>query len=70
MIVYREGAFSDSDGKKAYFELRVKAGGRFYVLMSNYVDIPSDDQQFSLLVNREGNLYEVKAVLVKKRGTA
>lgn len=68
MIVYREGAFSDSDGKKAYFELRVKAGGRFYVLMSNYVDIPSDDQQFSLLVNREGNLYEVKAVLVKKRG--
>ncbi len=40
------------------------------MLMSNYVDIPSDDQQFSLLVNREGNLYEVKAVLVKKRGTA
>ena len=46
MIVYREGAFSDSDGKKAYFELRVKAGGRFYVLMSNYVDIPATISNF------------------------
>lgn len=69
-VIYREGAFSDSDGTKAYFELRVKAGGRFYVLLSNYVDIPGDDQQFSLLVNREGNLYDIKTVLVRKRGIA
>lgn len=65
-IYYREGSYSDSGGLKAYFELVVDTYGTKYVLMSNYIDIPYDNQQFSLLVNRVGNYYDIKVVLVDK----
>ena len=65
-IYYREGEYSDSNGFKAYFELVVDTYGTKYVRMSNYVNIPDDSQQFSLLVNKIGNYYDLKVVLVNK----
>lgn len=66
-VIYREGLYSNSDGYKSYFELQVETGGRIYTIYSNYVKVPTDNQQFSLLVTRESNLYNIKVVLVDKK---
>lgn len=66
-VIYREGSYSNSDGYKSYFELQVETGGRIYTIYSNYVKVPTDNQQFSLLVTRESNLYNIKVVLVDKK---
>ena len=65
-IYYREGSYSDSDGLKAYFELVVDTYGTKYVIMSNYIDIPNNTEQFALLVNRIRNYYDIKVVSVNK----
>lgn len=73
-IYYYEGIFSNSDGKKAYFELRntplFPLEDTFnkicYTICSNYVDLPADHQEYSILINRVDGLYDIKAVLVNK----
>lgn len=68
-IFYRIGDYSDSNGEKAYFELIANSCGINYVMNSNYMIIPSEDQQFALLVNRQGTYYDVKAVIIERSET-
>lgn len=65
-IYYREGALSDSNGEKAFFELEAETTGIKYILFSNYVTFPGADQQFLLCLNRIGNAYEINASLVNQ----
>lgn len=66
-IIYREGIFNTADNQlKAYFELQDSSCGRIYTIESNLVDIPDDDHEFALLVNREAHNYEMKVVLIEK----
>lgn len=65
-IYYREGALSDSNGEKAFFELETETSGIKYILFSNYVTFPGADQQFYLCLNRIGNAYEINASLVNQ----
>lgn len=65
-IYYREGALSDSNGEKAFFELEAETSGIKYILFSNYVTFPGANQQFSLCLNRIGNAYEINASLVNQ----
>lgn len=63
-VIYRKGIYSDSDGEKSYFELQVNSGQKKYVIFSNYIDTPSDNQQFCLLVNRRGYLFDLKVITI------
>lgn len=63
-IVYREGNYSDSNGEKAYFELQIDSNQKKYIIFSNYVNIPTGDQQFCLLVNRRGYLFDLKVIVI------
>lgn len=63
-VIYRKGIYSDSDGEKSYFELQVNSGQKKYVIFSNYIDTPSDDQQFCLLVNRREYLFDLKVITI------
>lgn len=74
-VYYYEGIFSDSEGKQGYFELRntpiISLGNLVnddisYTIHSNYIDIPQDTQEYSLLINRINGLYDLKAVLIDK----
>lgn len=65
-IYYRQGAFSDSGGEKAFFELEATSSGLKYILYSNYLPILTSAQQFLLCTNRIGNYYDMKAALVNK----
>lgn len=65
-IYYRQGGFSDSNGKKAYFELNDTTTKNTYVQMTNYLDIPTDEQIFILLINRIGSLYDMKVISTEK----
>lgn len=63
---YREGIFDDSNGKKAVIELNAKSNGVTYVVYSNYINIPNNEQSISFCVNRIGNHFDVIAVLVDR----
>lgn len=60
--------------RKSYFELRSGPlispentfNNVYYSISSNYVDIPQDTQEYSLLINRIGGLYNIKAILIDK----
>lgn len=65
-IFYRIGDYSDSNGEKAFFELIANSCGINYVMNSNYVIVPAEDQQFALLVNRQGTYYDIKAVIIER----
>lgn len=65
-IYYREGTLSDSNGKKAFFELEAETSGIKYILFSNYVSFPDTNQQFLLCINRIGNAYEINAGLINQ----
>lgn len=61
--LYREGIFDNSNGKKAVIELRASSvAGIYYVLYSNYFDIPGDLDSICCLVSRIGNFYDTKVV--------
>lgn len=74
LVYYREGTFSDSNGKKAYFELRSGPlvspedtfNNIYYSIYSNYIDILQANQEYSILINRVGGLYNIKAVSINK----
>ena len=63
---YREGTFEDSNGKKAVIELNIESHGVYYVVYSNYIDIPTSNQKISTCINRIGNFYDITAVLIDK----
>ena len=64
---YREGIFDDTNGvKKALIELNAESNGVHYVIYSNYLDIPTDSQSISFCINRIGNHFDIKAVLVNR----
>lgn len=65
-VLYRKGSYNDSNGEKVYFELRVDMDGLVYTLQSNYVTEANENQQYSLLLNRENNFYDIKVVVVAK----
>lgn len=66
-IYYRKGTYSDSNGEKSLFELIANSCGINYVIFSNYIDAPAENQQFALCVNRIGNYYDMKVILVNKK---
>lgn len=66
-IFYRKGSYSDSNGEMGVFELIANSCGINYVLFSNYVEIPTTTQQFALCVNRIGNYYDMKVILINKK---
>lgn len=68
-IFYRIGNYIDSNGEKSYFELVANSCGINYVMNSNYVNAPSEDQQFALLVNRRGSYYDIRAVILERSET-
>ena len=63
-IIYREGSYSTSNGRKAYLELQASMSGYVYIAMSNYIDIPTASQDIVFYVNRQGTFFDVHAVLV------
>lgn len=63
---YREGIFDNSNGKKAVIELNAESNGVHYVIYSNYIDIPDNTKSISVCVNRIGNHFDLKAVLVNR----
>lgn len=63
---YREGIFNDSNGKKAVIELNAESNGVHYVVYSNYINIPIEEQSVSVCVNRIANHFDVIAVLVPR----
>ena len=65
-LYYREGTFDDSNGKKAVIELNAESNGVHYVVYSNYINIPGDDKNISVCINRIGNHFDVIAVLVDR----
>ena len=64
---YREGIFDNTNEiKKAVMELNIENHGVNYVVYSNYIDIPIENQMISVCVSRVGNFYDVTAVLIEK----
>ncbi|WP_313069730.1 hypothetical protein [Lacrimispora sp.] len=66
-IYYRKGSFSDSSGEKGVFELVANSCGIKYILFSNYIEIPTETQQFALCVNRIGSYYDLRVIHVNKK---
>lgn len=63
---YREGSYEDSNGQKAQIELSASMGSIYYVVYSNYVPIPSDNQNLLFCVNRVGGYFSVQAIVLAK----
>ena len=59
LIDYRFGSFN-GENEKSYFELRAYSGIENYYLMSNTIDIPSDNDRIFLFIRRINNVYEIK----------
>lgn len=60
-VYYRKGAFAGSEGKeKAYFEMKV-VDELTYVGISNYIDIPADNELIGFMLSRRNNHYEIIA---------
>lgn len=64
--LYREGIFENSNGKQCCIEFIANSAGLNYVIYSNYVNIPSDDQQLRLYIQREGFFYNINLTLINK----
>lgn len=65
-LYYREGNYTSSNGKKSFMELSVSYCGLSYVIMSNFIPIPNQNQQIILYLSRKGNLYEMKLLAKDK----
>jgi hypothetical protein len=65
-IYYRIGKYADSNGEKAYFELVANSCGENYIRNGNYINLPSEYQQIALLVIRNENYYDLKAVIIER----
>lgn len=65
-VYYRIGSYSDSDGEKCFFELKVNSAGVYAVYYTNYLLIPDSTKEFCLLITRKNGYYDMKAVLVNK----
>lgn len=60
-VYYRKGAFSGSAGEeKAYFELKV-VDELTYIGISNYIDVPADNELIGFMLTRKNNHYEIVA---------
>lgn len=60
-VYYRKGRYQSVDGiEKAYFDLRVM-GESTYVGVSNYMDVPADNQLIGFMLSRQNNHYELIA---------
>lgn len=63
---YREGSFEDSNGRKAIIEMAANTSGVTYVIYSNYIDIPTPNQNIVFCLNRVNNYFNIKATLAAK----
>lgn len=66
-IIYRKGSYSNSNGTKAYCELRISnESGVIYTIQSNYFNEKKSTQQYAVLVNRANGYYEIKVAIIDK----
>lgn len=64
IISYRKGSFDGQDGEKAYFELKAYNAITNYVQMSNYLNIPNENENVYIWIKRKGALFEIKAEIL------
>ena len=54
----KKGSYLSQGGiEKVYFELRIPSGISYYVIQSNYINIPNETDILSIWVRRIGNVY-------------
>lgn len=61
-LYYREGTYSDSNGKKCYFVLSVISSVVEYLIQTDYLDVPNNTKQFKIIINRINSYYDIKAI--------
>lgn len=63
---YREGTFDNSDGKKGVIGLKASScSDIYYVLYSNYFNIPGNSECICYCISRVGNYFDTKVVVEK-----
>lgn len=58
-IKYMRGFFASQVGEKAYFILRIFNSIVTYIVYSNYIDIPNENDQINIFIKRINGLYSI-----------
>lgn len=65
ILTERRGVYWNTDGEKLYYELSIKSGKTYYIIKSEYVDVPDDTDVLYLWIKKKGNLYELHLISIK-----
>lgn len=58
-VYYRIGSYSDSNGEKCFFELRISDGKTVAIYNSKYLALPANQQEFAMMIIRKNGLYNI-----------
>ena len=58
-VYYRIGSYSDSNGEKCFFELRISDGKTVAIYNSKYLALPANQQKFAMMIIRKNGLYNI-----------
>lgn len=58
-VYYRIGSYSDSNGEKCFFELRISDGKTVAIYNSKYLALPANQQEFAMMIIRKNGLYDI-----------
>lgn len=65
ILTERRGVYWNTNGEKLYYELSIKSGNTYYIIRSEYVDIPDDTDVLYLWIKKKNNLYELHLISIK-----
>jgi len=65
VLTERRGTYSDSNGEKLYYELSINSGKTYYIVRSEYIDVPDDTDILYLWVKKKNSLCELHLISIK-----